>query len=152
MVILWPFAGLNLAFLCAAQLLSGLCMTALEGLIDATAAAQATGSVTGALARATAGRALGSAAGTAILPLAIVSVGLSRYTGTVALLLFATMVPVIAMARSAPGGKGHPAVNLRISRASLDHDLAPDLRQPRHHAGAEPALVHHVDAARSVPR
>ena len=96
MVLLWPLAPLSVAWLCAAQLLSGLFMTTLEGLLDATTAARATGSVTGALARGTAGRALGSAAGTAALPVALVGVGLAPVTGGVTLLLAGTAVAVFA--------------------------------------------------------
>ncbi len=81
MLVLWPLAPLYAAALCAAQLLSGLFMTTLEGLLDAKAAAEARRSVTGALARATAGRALGSAAGVAALPVAIVTFGFSVVVG-----------------------------------------------------------------------
>jgi hypothetical protein len=89
MVALWPLAPMSIAVLCAAQVLSGLFMTTLEGLLDATTAAQARGSVTGALARGTAGRAFGSAAGTAALPFGLVAVGVSAVTGTLALVLLA---------------------------------------------------------------
>jgi len=82
MVVLWPVAGLSIPVLCAAQLASGLFMTTLEGLLDATTAARARGAVTGALARGSAGRALGSAAGTAALPFGLGAVGLSAVTGT----------------------------------------------------------------------
>lgn len=87
MVVLWPLAPVSIVILCAAQILSGQFMTALEGLLDARIAEQARGSVTGALARGTAGRALGSAAGTAALPFGLVAVGLSTLTGTLALVL-----------------------------------------------------------------
>ena len=105
MVVIWPFAGVHLAVLCAAQLLSGLCMTALEGLIDAATAARAEGSVTGALARATAGRAMGSAAGLAVLPFAVVSVGLAATTGAMAVLLAGTAAAVFAVSRFVGPGR-----------------------------------------------
>ena len=107
MVLLWPFAPLSVAVLCAAQLCSGLFMTTLEGLLDSTTAAEARGSVTGALARGTAGRALGSAAGTGALPLGIVTVGLSAVTGTLAVGLLAVGVAVAG--RSFLGTRGLPA-------------------------------------------
>ncbi|MDQ4008443.1 MAG: hypothetical protein M3211_10150 [Actinomycetota bacterium] len=72
----WTLAPLHVALLCLAQALSGLFMTTLEGLLDATIARRNRDQVTGALARATAGRALGSAAGTALLPLVVAGVGL----------------------------------------------------------------------------
>ncbi len=118
MDVLWPFAGMHLAVLCAAKLLSGLCMTALEGLLDATTAAEATGSVTGALARATAAGALGSAAGTAILPLAVVSFGLSTSTGTVTGILIATVVAVGVGRFAAARGRGHTALARRLAAAT----------------------------------
>ncbi len=99
MVLLWPLASLSVAWLCAAQLLSGLFMTTLEGLLDTTTAARATGSVTGALARGTAGRALGSAAGTAALPVALVGVGLAPVTGGVTLLLGGSALALTMLSR-----------------------------------------------------
>lgn len=95
MVALWPLAYTHVAVLCAAQALSGLSMTALEGLLDSRAADEADGSVTGALARVTAGRALGSAAGTAVLPAAVVAVGL---TGTTAVLAVGLGLAAAALA------------------------------------------------------
>jgi hypothetical protein len=72
----WVLAPLSVALLCLAQLASGLCMTALEGLLDGHAAARNPGHVTAALAEATAGRALGSALGTAALPFVVAGAGL----------------------------------------------------------------------------
>ncbi len=86
-VVGWVLAPVHLALLCAAQLTSGLFMTALEGLLDTSAALRHPGQVTGALARATAARALGSAAGTALLPLLVVGVGLQGTTLTLGLIL-----------------------------------------------------------------
>lgn len=94
MVLLWPLAPLHVVALCAAQLLSGLFMTTLEGLLDATTAAQARASVTGALARATAGRAIGAAAGTAALPFGLTVTGLPVVAGSVALVLVAVGIAV----------------------------------------------------------
>lgn len=89
----WVVAPLSLPLLCAAQLLSGLCMTLLEGLLDGAAAAREPHRVTGALASATAGRALGSAAGTAVLPLIALQTGLpvAAAAATAALLLLAAL-------------------------------------------------------------
>ena len=64
-------------------------MTALEGLLDTSAARRHPGHVTGALARATAARALGAAAGTGLLPLLVVGVGLEATVATVSLILLA---------------------------------------------------------------
>jgi hypothetical protein len=83
MVVGWVFAPLHVAALCVAQLLSGLCMTSLEGLLDTTAARRNPAQVTGVLARATAARALGSAAGSAVLPLVVAGVGLPAGVGVV---------------------------------------------------------------------
>lgn len=77
MVAGWALAPLSLAALCLAQLFAGLCMTALEGLLDTRAAGRRPTAVTAALASATAGRALGSAGGTALLPLAVLAAGLA---------------------------------------------------------------------------
>ena len=76
MVAGWVVAPVSVPLLCAAQLMSGLCMTLLEGLLDSAAATRQPHRVTGALASVTAGRALGSAAGTAVLPLLVVGAGL----------------------------------------------------------------------------
>lgn len=76
MVAGWVLAPLAVGFLCLAQLASGLCMTALEGLLDGHAAARRPDQVTAALAETTAGRALGSALGTAVLPLVVAGAGL----------------------------------------------------------------------------
>jgi hypothetical protein len=89
MVAGWVFAPLHVAVLCCAQALAGLCMTTLEGLLDATAARRQPDQVTGALARATAGRALGSAAGTAVLPLLVAQAGLPATMAVVTLALLA---------------------------------------------------------------
>ena len=83
MVVGWVLAPWHVAALCLAQLLSGLCMTALEGLLDTTAARCTPARVTGALARATAVRALGWAAGCAALPLVVADVGLPTGVGVV---------------------------------------------------------------------
>jgi hypothetical protein len=87
----WLLAPFHVALLCVAQALSGLCMTTLEGLLDATAAHRNPGQVTVALARATAGRALGSAAGTAVLPLLVLGAGLQVTVAVVVLALVAVI-------------------------------------------------------------
>ncbi len=73
----WVLAPWSVALMMLAQAASGLCMTALEGLLDTSIAARSADEVTGALARATAGRALGSAAAVALLPAAVDAVGLT---------------------------------------------------------------------------
>jgi len=101
MVLGWVVAPVHVVALCVAQLLSGLCMTSLEGLLDATAARRNPATVTGALARATAGRALGSAAGAAVLPLAVDEVGLPSAVGVVcAGLLAAALAARVRRARA----------------------------------------------------
>jgi hypothetical protein len=90
----WVVAPLSVALLCAAQLLSGLCMTLLEGLLDSAAVAREPHRMIGALASVTAGRALGSAVGTAVLPLLVLETGLPVAAGaaTGLLLLLAVLV------------------------------------------------------------
>ena len=82
-----------------AQMASGLCMTALEGLLDTSIAARAGAGVTGALARGTAGRALGSAAAVALLPDAVGQVGLTTSVAFVAGLLGVALLVVRRRAR-----------------------------------------------------
>ncbi len=77
MVLGWTMAAQSVVWLCAAQLLSGLCMTTLEGLLDTRASRERPDAVTSALAHATAARALGSSAGTAVLPVIVAGAGLS---------------------------------------------------------------------------
>ncbi len=77
MTVGWVLAPWSVALMMAAQAVSGLCMTALEGLLDTSIAKEAEAGVTGALARGTAGRALGSATAVALLPSAIDHVGLT---------------------------------------------------------------------------
>jgi hypothetical protein len=99
----WVVAPISIPLLCAAQLLSGLCMTLLEGLLDSAAATREPHRMTGALASVTAGRALGSAAGTAVLPLVVLQTGLpiAASAATAALLLLAVLT---AAARRRPAG------------------------------------------------
>lgn len=118
MVVLWPLAPMSIAMLCAAQVLSGQFMTTLEGLLDATTAAQARGSVTGALARGTAGRAFGSAAGTAALPFGLVAVGVSAVTGTLALVLLAAAIAAAGWPRR------HPAEPVGLDGQAVDGAVA----------------------------
>ncbi len=104
MVVGWALAPAHILLLCLAQVLSGLCMTALEGLLDTAAAIRRPGQVTGALARATAGRALGSAASTAVLPLAVLGMGLPLTVGaaTLALLVLASLLHLARGAATPP--------------------------------------------------
>ncbi len=97
----WAIAPWSVVPMMVAQAASGLCMTALEGLLDTSVAARAGDAVTGALARATAGRALGSAAAVALLPAAIGQVGLSTVALAVAGLLGAV---ALVLRRGAPSG------------------------------------------------
>jgi MFS family permease len=91
-VVGWSLAPLSVAWMCVAQLASGLCMTALEGLIDSYAAERRPQAVTPTLARTTAGRAIGSAAGSAAFPSIVLVFGLSATTATIAVGLLATSV------------------------------------------------------------
>ena len=94
MVLGWTVAAQSLVWLCVAQVLSGLCMTSLEGLLDTRASQERPDAVTAALARATAARALGSSAGTAVLPLVVAGAGLSGTTVTLTAVLAALAVTV----------------------------------------------------------
>jgi MFS family permease len=106
MLLGWLLAPFHVAMLCVAQGMSGLCMTTLEGLLDATAAHRNPGQVTGALARATAGRALGSAAGTAALPLLVLGVGLQATVGVMVLGLVGVLTGVcLVAARRTPASR-----------------------------------------------
>ena len=116
-VVGWSLAPLSVVCLCVAQLSSGLCMTALEGLIDSYAAARRPGAVTATLARTTAGRALGSAGGAAAFPALVLTFGLSATTATLAagLLVTAVVVHVAVRSRRRPGpraGAAEPADRL----------------------------------------
>jgi hypothetical protein len=88
----WTLAAQSVLMLCVAQVMSGLCMTTLEGLLDTTAAAERPDAVTAALARATAARALGSAAGTALLPLVIAGTSLTTAAAMMICLLVSTTI------------------------------------------------------------
>jgi hypothetical protein len=101
MVAGWSLAPYSVALMCLAQASSGLCMTSLEGLLDADAARRRPQQVTAALAEATAGRALGSAGGTAVLPMVVASVGVTEGVGAITGLLAATAL--VLLARKAAG-------------------------------------------------
>jgi MFS family permease len=109
MVAGWVVAPLSVPLLCAAQVLSGLCMTLLEGLLDSAAVAREPHRVTGALASVTAGRALGSAAGTAVLPLVVLQTGLplTAAAATAVLVLLAALT-LAGTRRSAVGSEPAP--------------------------------------------
>ncbi len=117
MVLGWVVAPVSVPLLCVAQLMSGVCMTLLEGLLDNAAASREPDRVTGALASVTAGRALGSAAGTAALPLLVAQTGLSSAAAVATCVLVAAGVaaagwdrrrrrrgPAVPRPRTAPTG------------------------------------------------
>jgi hypothetical protein len=87
MTVGWVLAPWSVVLMMVAQAASGASMTALEGLLDTSIAAEARTGVTGALARGTAGRALGSATAVAALPVAVGQVGLTTAMAIVAGLL-----------------------------------------------------------------
>ena len=119
MVAGWVVAPVSVPLLCAAQVLSGLCMTLLEGLLDSTAAAREPQRVTAALASVTAGRALGSAAGTAVLPLVVLQTGLpvAAAGATAGLLVLAALTIGLQRRPSTSAHRGD--VVRRIPAASL---------------------------------
>lgn len=106
MVLGWTMAAQAVVWLCVAQLVSGCCMTTLEGLLDTRAAQERPHAVTAALARATAARALGSAVGTAVLPVVIASAGLPA----TAVALTAGLA-VIAVTTKIVGAVGRPGLS-----------------------------------------
>src|SRR4029453_14443388 len=79
----WAFAALSPLALLAAQLLSGMCMSALEGDMDARVATKATtpGRATAGLATAAALRAFGSAAAVAMAPRVVAEAGIGWLAG-----------------------------------------------------------------------
>jgi hypothetical protein len=107
MVAGWALAPYSVWLLCLAQVLSGLCMTALEGLLDADAVRRRPHEVTASLARATAGRAFGSAGGTAVLPLVVAAVTLPGTVGLIVCLLLAGYVAVL-LRQAARAVGSHP--------------------------------------------
>jgi hypothetical protein len=112
MVAGWVLAPVSVAWLCVAQVLSGLGMTTLEGLLDTTAARRNPATVTATLARSTAARALGSSGGTAIFPLAVAAAGLSLSSAAVA------------------GGLAVLVVVVRVSRRGSPTEAIVDARRP----------------------
>ena len=107
MAVGWMVAPGGVMLMLMAQAASGLCMTALEGLLDTSTAARAGAGVTGALARATAGRALGSAAAVALLPGAVEHTSLTTVTAAVCGLLLIALLglgrrPAAAMPEETP--------------------------------------------------
>jgi len=84
----WAFAAWSPAALLAAQLLSGMCMSALEGDMDARVATKAASprGVTAGLATAAALRAFGSAAAVAMAPRVIGEAGIGWLGGALAAL------------------------------------------------------------------
>ncbi|HEV2921100.1 MAG TPA: hypothetical protein VG673_17935 [Actinomycetota bacterium] len=102
MVAGWAFAAWRPAALLAAQFLSGMCMSALEGDMDARVAATNASprGVTASLASAAALRAFGSAAAVALAPRIISEAGISGLSVALVTLLLATMVITLAWHRS----------------------------------------------------
>jgi hypothetical protein len=102
MVAGWAFAAWRPAALLAAQFLSGMCMSALEGDMDARVAAgnPSPQGVTASLATAAALRAFGSAAAVALAPRIISEDGISGLSVALVTLLLAAMVITLAWHRS----------------------------------------------------
>ena len=97
----WAFAAWSPATLLAAQVLSGMCMSALEGDMDARVAATAApGGVTAGLATAAALRALGSAAAVALAPRVIAETGVGALSVAQVTVLLAAMVVTVVWHRS----------------------------------------------------
>jgi hypothetical protein len=103
----WAFAAWHPAALLAAQLLSGMCMSALEGDMDARVAAGDAGprGVTAGLARAAAVRAFGSATAVALAPRVIAVTGIGWLGAALATGLATLTLTRLAWrwSRSAPG-------------------------------------------------
>jgi hypothetical protein len=101
MVAGWTFAAWHPVALLIAQLLSGMCMSALEGDMDARVAARDASprGVTAGLATAAALRAFGSAAAVAVAPRAISTNGIGALSVALVTVLAATMVVTLAWHR-----------------------------------------------------
>ena len=108
MVAGWAFAAWSPAALLAAQLLSGMCMSALEGDMDARVAnrAHSPRGVTAGLATAAALRALGSAAAVAIAPRVIADAGVGGLSVAFTTVLLTAMVLILAWHRGPSGLPG----------------------------------------------
>ncbi len=126
MVVGWALAPVGVGWLLVAQLMSGLCMTTLEGLLDASTSEHSPERVTEMLARATASRALGAAAGTALLPVVIAAAGLC--TAVLAVCGLLVVGALLTRRRSTPSER-----TLRPSQgtpAASRQDLAPSVAAP----------------------
>jgi hypothetical protein len=115
MVAGWSFAAWYPAALLAAQVLSGMCMSALEGDMDARVAAAGDASlrgVTAGLASAAALRAFGSAAAVALTPRLVEDSGVGALSVALVTVLLVAMVVTLAWhrSRSALAGSG-PAIH-----------------------------------------
>jgi hypothetical protein len=115
MVAGWTLAAWNPIALLAAQLLSGMSMSALEGDMDARVAARdhSPRGVTAGLATAAALRAFGSAAAVALAPRVIAANGVGALSVALVTVLAATTVVTLAWHRSQwalshPGPAAHP--------------------------------------------
>jgi hypothetical protein len=115
MVAGWAFAAWQPAALLVAQFLSGMCMSALEGDMDARVAARNASprGVTAGLATAAALRAFGSAAAVALAPRLISENGVGALSVALVTTLTAGMVVILAWHRSqwALSGRPGPAAN-----------------------------------------
>jgi hypothetical protein len=108
MVAGWAFAAWSPAALLVAQLLSGMCMSALEGDMDARVAkrTQSPRGVTAGLATAAALRAFGSAAAVAIAPRVIADAGVGGLSVAFTTVLLTAMVLTLAWHRGRSGLPG----------------------------------------------
>jgi hypothetical protein len=110
----WAFAAWNPVALLAAQLLSGMCMSAMEGDMDARVAATTSPrGITAGLAAAAALRAFGSATAVAIAPRVIAGAGVGALSVALVTVLLAAVVVTLTWHRSRsalprPGPAAHP--------------------------------------------
>jgi hypothetical protein len=118
MVAGWSIAAWHPAGLLAAQFLSGVCMSALEGAMDARVAANGSGrGVTAGLASAAALRAFGSAAAVALAPRVISLTGVGWLAGALATILAASAVMTLAWHLRHGDDRAHPSDEAPDSRA-----------------------------------
>jgi hypothetical protein len=97
MVVGWTIAPWHIAGLAVAQVLSGLSMSAFEGMMDAGAAASSDRNVTSALARTAATRALGSAVAVGLAPMLITTTSLGTLSAGLGAALAISMMGGIVL-------------------------------------------------------
>jgi hypothetical protein len=130
MVAGWVMAPWHPAGLLAAQLLAGMCMSALEGDMDARMAAIGTDrGVTSGLASAAALRAFGSAAAVGLVPRVTAGMGVGWVSAALAAMLDATLILTLAWdlrhaKERARYGGGAPAARIRVVTAAARPTLA----------------------------